>query len=275
MVAEYRKKITETLAAISESARQDTELLLMFALSRTREQLIMDSVYVPTEAEQERIDAVVDRRKKGEPIAYILGHQPFWTLDLMVSEDTLVPRPETECLVDWVLTAFQKQTVLTLADLGTGTGAIALAIASEKATWQIDAVDESYEALAIARKNAKKYALKNVSFYPGDWCDALPDKKYDVIVSNPPYIAAGDPHLARLSYEPQRALVSGVEGLDAIQTIALQAKDKLNPGGILVIEHGYDQSQMAWEIFSKAGYHDIHNHRDLSDTPRFITGIYA
>ena len=272
LIVEHKKKITEQLFPLSDTARIDAELLLMFALNKTREQLIIDSLTEVTDADAIIVDAVVARRLSGEPIAYILGYQPFWTMDLLVTPDTLIPRPETECLIDWILTNYRDQSGLMIADLGTGTGAIALALGSEKAHWKIDAVDESYEALAIAKKNADRNKIKNISFYQGDWCAALPDKKYDVIVSNPPYIAEGDLHLNRLKFEPQSALVSGENGLDAIQIIATQAKAFLKLGGSLVIEHGFDQAMAVCDIFAKAGYREVHNHRDLSDVPRFVTG---
>ncbi|MDP1574530.1 MAG: peptide chain release factor N(5)-glutamine methyltransferase [Coxiellaceae bacterium] len=272
LIVEYKKKITEQLFPLSGTARMDAELLLMYVLNKTRAQLITDSMTVVSDAEASMIDAVVARRLSGEPIAYILGYQPFWTLELLVSPDTLIPRPETECLIDWILTNLGDQTALTIADLGTGTGAIALALGSEKSGWKIDAIDESYEALAIAKKNADKNNIKNVSFYQGDWCNALPNRKYDVIVSNPPYIAEGDLHLKRLTFEPQSALVSGSDGLDAIQIIATQAKAFLKLGASLVIEHGFDQAMAVCDIFRKAGYDEVHNHRDLSDVPRFVTG---
>lgn len=274
ILAEYRKKIIESLSAISDSPREDAELLLMAALSKSRTALITALNEKPSDDEAKQIEAVLARRKKGEPIAYILGHQAFWTMDLTVTRDTLIPRPETECLVDWILTEYKTSSELQIADLGTGSGAIALALAREKPEWQIDAVDESYEALAVARQNALKYGLKNVAFYPGDWCGGLPNKKYDVIVSNPPYIAPGDSHLPRLQFEPQTALVSEQKGLHDIDIIAHQAKDFLKPGGALVIEHGFDQAADVKNIFEKNNFLQIKLHRDLSDNPRFLTGLY-
>jgi len=272
LLAEYRKKIIEQLSPITESARAEAELLLMHALDKTREQLIVESTQALSQEAQKAVDSVVDRRLSGEPIAYILGSQPFWTLDLRVTPDTLIPRPETECLVDWILTHHRDHVDLTIADLGTGTGAIALALASEKPAWKIDAVDESFEALAVAKKNADKHQIKNISFYPGNWCEALPSKQYDVIVSNPPYIPEKDPHLAALTFEPQTALVSGPDGLEAIKIIAKQAKNFLKPGASLVIEHGYDQAEAVANILEKEGYSTIRNHPDLSEILRFVTG---
>lgn len=269
-ILNYRKIIAKKLSPISDSPQLDTDLILMHALKKSRTELLMnlDDEIIETQF----IALQIERRTKGEPMAYLLGHQPFWTMDLIVTSDTLIPRPETECLVEWILKNFKDKENIIAADLGTGTGAIALALALENKNWKIDATDESFEALAIAKKNADKYALKNVSFYQGDWCFALPDKKYDVIVSNPPYIAADDMHLTKLTFEPQIALISGKNGLDAIEKIVAQANHFLKPDGYLVIEHGFDQADAVCALFEKNNFVDINHHRDLADIPRFVTG---
>ncbi|HLB55972.1 MAG TPA: peptide chain release factor N(5)-glutamine methyltransferase [Coxiellaceae bacterium] len=271
-ILEYRKIIAKKLSSISDSPQLDTELLFIRALKKTRTELLLCDHNELSEKNKKEIDDLIARRIKGEPIAYLLGTQPFWTMDLIVTADTLIPRPETECLVEWVLKNFKGKESIVAADLGAGTGAIAIALALENKNWKIDATDESFEALAVAKRNADKYAAKNISFYQGDWCSALPQKKYDVIISNPPYIAENDIHLEKLSFEPQSALVSGKNGLDAIEKIVSCAKDFLNENSFLVIEHGFDQAEAVCNIFKKNDFVEIKNHRDLADVPRFVTG---
>ena len=271
-LAEYQKKIIQLLLPHSDSARRDVELLLMHVLTKNRAQLFLDANENITSAQENQLQTLIKRRCNGEPIAYLLGTQPFWKMNLIVSRDTLIPRPETECVVEWIVHHFKNKKGLRVADLGTGSGAIAIALAIENPHWQIDATDLSPEALAIAKKNADQHHIKNIAFYSGDWCHALPEKTYDLIVSNPPYIAENDVHLKQLSFEPQQALVAGKKGLEAIEHITKQAKLFLKPSGSLVIEHGFDQVDAVNQIFKTAGFQHIQNHRDLSDTPRFVTG---
>lgn len=269
-ISEHKKQITKQLSAISDSPQRDAELLIMHVTHKTRSQLLVNYDEELSKSIAKQLSELVKRRIKQEPIAYILGHQPFWTVDLIVTHDTLIPRPETECLIDWILATVHAPA--SIADLGTGTGAIAIALVHENAGISVDATDLSYEALAIAKKNIDKYNLKNIALYQGDWCDALPKKNYDVIVSNPPYIAEHDPHLKQLSYEPQSALISGKKGLTAIEKIISQSKKFLKENGFLIIEHGYDQGLQVAEIFKAAGFLDVMNHYDLSDKMRFVTG---
>lgn len=269
---EYKKQAAKKLSTISDTPQLEAELLMMHALQLSRATLLTHSHHELSQAELKKINYFVSRRLKDEPIAYLLEIQPFWTMDLIVSTDTLIPRPETECLVDWILHHYQDSEKLLLADLGTGTGAISIALATERKQWHIDAVDESAEALAIAKKNIDQYAVKNVSLYVSDWCEQLPKKNYDIIVSNPPYIAENDAHLKKLQFEPQSALVSGKDGLDAIKKITAQAKDFLINDGYLIIEHGFDQAEKVVQLFEQANYCDVQSHRDLSDVSRFVTG---
>lgn len=269
---EYRKQITKQLSVKTSTPQLDADLLLMHAMQKSRAQLFANPDAILSKEELQQINILLKRRLAGEPIAYLIGSQPFWTMDLIVTTDTLIPRPETECLVEWILHHVPTHDDFHVADLGTGTGAIAIALGLEKKSWQIDAVDESQEVLAIARKNAVKHGAKNVSFYLSNWCDGLPKKNYDVIVSNPPYVAENDPHLTQLQFEPQTALVSGTDGLNAITHIVSQAKSCLKPGGYLVIEHGYDQSEKVAALFENTGLTDVKSHHDLSDVPRFVTG---
>lgn len=271
-LSEYRKHITQQLSSQTTTPQLDADLLLMHALKKSRAQLYCILNETISTTHQQQCNELMKQRLKGKPIAYLVGSQSFWTMDLMVTEDTLIPRPETECLVEWILHHVPDHDNLLVADLGTGTGAIAIALALEKKSWKIDATDQSPESLAIAKRNAEKHDAKNISFYVGDWCDALQKKNYNLIVSNPPYIAENDAHLKQLSFEPQSALVSGKAGLDALQKIVSQAKNFLVPGGYLVIEHGFDQAEKVMTLFEKAGLSDVKNHRDLSDVPRFVTG---
>ena len=272
-ISDCKKQITKQLLKISDSPQRDAELLIMHVTHKTRSQLLVNYDEALSVTAEKQLSEFVKRRQQSEPIAYILGHKPFWTMDLTVTHDTLIPRPETECLVEWILSSHKSSgDSLSVADLGTGSGAIAIALALEKPQWTIDATDESYEALAVAKKNIDQCNVKNISLYPGNWCDALPKKKYDCIVSNPPYIAKNDPHLKQLSFEPQSALISGEKGLDAIAIITEQAKSYLKNSGTLVVEHGYDQGEAVASIFKNAGFDEVKNHVDLSDQMRFVTG---
>ncbi|EKD77827.1 MAG: peptide release factor-glutamine N5-methyltransferase [uncultured bacterium] len=271
-IAEYRKKISTQFAALSQTPQLDAELLMMHVTKKSRTELFLNLNKTLSAIEEKKIKDLVTRRMQGEPIAYLLGYQPFWTLDLMVTPDTLIPRPETECLIDWILHHIDATKNCVIADLGTGTGAIAIALASERKNWHIDAVDQSAEALAIAKKNIDQYNIKNISLYISDWYAQLSSHHYDIIVSNPPYIAENDVRLEKLTFEPAAALISGKEGLDAIRKVVSDAKKYLNENGYLVIEHGFDQADAVMTIFKNAGFHDIKNHRDLSDIPRFVTG---
>lgn len=270
-VQKYQQQLTQTLNAYSDTADLDAYLLISHVIQKTREQLYADPALLMTTEQKARCDQLLQRRLTGEPMAYLLGCKSFWTMDLHVSLDTLVPRPETECLVQWILSEFKDQTNLTIAELGTGTGAIAIALALEKPYWQIDATDQSHSALTIAKNNAQHYYTKYITFFQGDWCAALPKKNYDVIVSNPPYIAENDIHLTKLTFEPRAALVSGADGLNAIRTIIQQAKKYLCANGVLVLEHGYDQATAVCALLKNAGYQNISSHRDLSGVSRFVT----
>lgn len=271
-IAEHRKKFAQQLAAHSDTPQLDVDCIFTTALQKTRAELFSMLNNSLLQAEENIIAEFIKRRIKGEPIAYLVGTQAFWTMELIVTRDTLIPRPETECLVDWILHHFSQHEKINVADLGTGTGAIAIALALEKKNWRIDATDQSPEALAVAKKNIAKYSVKNVSLYLSNWFDHLPKKNYDLIVSNPPYIAQNDPHLKQLRFEPQNALISGKNGLDAIRYIVKHAKYFLMHDGYLMIEHGFDQAEIVAHTFQDAGFVDIKNHRDLSDIPRFVTG---
>lgn len=266
-----------TLAPLSDSAAFDAELLLAYALSQSRAYLLAhldDEVGV---AEEKRFAQLLARRSHKEPIAYILQQREFWSLPLQVTKDTLIPRPETECLIEWVLEIFpEKNHSLRVADLGTGSGAIALALASERPCWHITATDVSQSALDIASNNAQALGLSHISFHQGNWFTALPDDRelFDIIVSNPPYLAETEwlDYASGLEYEPRNALVSGVNGLDAITAIISEAKTYLKPGGCLFLEHGFRQGESVRQLFLAADYVKVATRCDLSNLERITLG---
>ncbi len=208
--------------------------------------------------------------EKGKPLAYLLGKKEFWSLDLMVNENVLIPRPETELLVESVLAVFANQENLTIADLGTGSGAIALALAFDKPGWKVYATDFSDKALVVAKKNAERLHLTNIHFVQGDWLHALPNLTFDVIVSNPPYVSKDDPFLEKnvADFEPQMALFSDNDGLQAIKTIIEESVNFLKPGGYLFVEHGFQQAERIRSIFAEVGYTDMTFLKDLNRLDR-------
>lgn len=220
-----------------------------------------------TEAQTQQYLAGLQRLEQGEPLAYVTGSQPFWTLDLKVTSDTLVPRPDTEILVDTVLN-LELPEQCSMVDLGTGTGAIALAIASERPRWQVLATDIYLPTLQVAQENAERHQLQQVRFACGAWFDAIPSQKFDLIVSNPPYIDPEDVHLQQLGAEPQRALIAQQKGLADLKIIIEQAVNWLNPQGWVVLEHGYDQGAAVREIFSQAGFSHIRTVQDYGKNDR-------
>lgn len=213
----------------------------------------------------------IARLKQGEPLAYVIGSQPFWTLDLKVTSDTLVPRPDTEILVETALGLPLPQQASVL-DLGTGTGAIALSLASEKLTWHVLATDIYAPTLSIAQENAQKYALSKVKFCLSTWYDQIPKQKFDLIVSNPPYIDEQDTHLENLQTEPYRALVSAEAGLADLKIIIGQSVYWLNPNGWLIVEHGYDQGEAVRLIFAQFKFSEIQTIQDYGKNDRITLG---
>ncbi|MDH5833151.1 peptide chain release factor N(5)-glutamine methyltransferase [Luteimonas kalidii] len=252
----------------------DAQALLAHALGRDRSWLFAHADDPLQECDRDRFLSLVARREAGEPVAYLCGRRGFWTLDLAVTPDTLIPRPETELLVELALARLPAVRALRVADLGTGSGAIALALAQERPQARVDAVDASPGALEVARRNASEAGLENVAFHLGDWFAALPDLRFDLVASNPPYIAEGDPHLARgdLRHEPAMALSSGRDGLDAIRAIVRDAPAHLQPGGWLLLEHGHDQGEPVGALLREAGLVDVATHRDLEGRDRVGLG---
>lgn len=211
--------------------------------------------------------AGLERIQNGEPLAYVTGSQPFWTLDLKVTSDTLVPRPDTEVLVETVLNLNLPKNA-NIVDLGTGTGAIALALASERPDWQVTATDIYAPTLEIAKENAQTHGLQQVKFSCGAWFDALDKQQFDLIVSNPPYIDPEDEHMQALATEPRRALVADHKGLADIEIIITQGKNWLKPQGWIALEHGYDQGQAVRNIFAENGFCEIKTIQDYGQNDR-------
>jgi release factor glutamine methyltransferase len=260
----------------SPSARLDAELLLAAALGKPRSHLRSWPEKAVEAAASERFAADLARRRGGEPVAYILGRQGFWNLELDVAPDTLIPRPDSELLVETSL-ALLPATPQRLLDLGTGSGAIALALASERPAWSVVGVDRIAGALALAERNRQRLRLGNASFATSHWFSALAGQRFELIVGNPPYIAADDRHLGEgdLRFEPASALVSGVDGLDDIRLIVAQAPAHLQRGGWLVLEHGFEQGSAVRELLLVAGFAEVHSRRDLAGHQRISLGRRA
>ncbi len=256
------------------AARSEAEILLAAVLGCARSHLYAHSNQTLTATQAVKFQTLIKRRAAGEPVAYLIGMREFWSLELTVSEGTLIPRPDTELLVERALLCIPKDAALRIADLGTGSGAIALAIKHERPRCHVIATDISEAALSVARGNASRLGLDTVDFRCGDWCTALAGTRCAVIISNPPYIPDGDPHLAAgdVRFEPRTALTPGPEGLEAIRLIAAQAHVHLYSGGWLLLEHGYDQSAAVMGLLQDQGYREITAHTDLSGHNRVVQG---
>jgi len=257
-----------------DEARAEAERLLAHALGVGPTWLYTHRDDVPAAAQVAGFERLLERRLAGEPVAYLLGHRGFWRFDLAVTPATLIPRPETERLVELALDRLPEGRPLRVADLGTGTGAIALAIAFERPLAQVVATDASAAALAIAQGNAKTLGLSRVEFREGDWFGPLAGERFDLIASNPPYIAQDDAHLSQgdLRFEPASALASGKDGLDDIRRIAAAAPAHLHDGGWLLVEHGWDQGAAVRGIFATAGLNDIGTVQDWERRDRVTLG---
>ena len=258
----------------SPTARLDVELLLAAALGKPRSFLhTWPERIVSTEAAQ-TFEGYLKRRRTGEPVAYILGQQGFWNIDLEVATHTLIPRPETEMLVETALELLPGAIPHRLLDLGTGTGAIALSLAKDRPQWAVTAVDRVEEAVDLAERNRLRLHLDNAQVLRSHWFSAVQDQRFDLILSNPPYIASNDPHLAEgdVRFEPSSALVSGSDGLDDLRLIVSQAPEHLEAGGWLLLEHGYDQGAAVRELLNLHGFEQIQTRRDLGDHERITFG---
>ena len=254
--------------------RHEAELLLLHVLERERSWLFAHATDPVGPAHVAAFEALLAKRLAGEPVAYLLGRRGFWTLNLKINPTTLIPRPETELLVELALARLPENSGLRVADLGTGSGAIALALASERPQAQVVATDLSQAALAVAARNAQRHALGDVQFRQGAWYAPLAGERFDLIATNPPYIASDDPHLAQgdLRFEPLTALASGHDGLDDIRLIIDGAAAHLRPGGWLLIEHGWDQGEAIRALLQQAGFHAVATERDLEQRDRISLG---
>ena len=258
------------LELTSPTPRLDAEVLLMHVCQLDRGGLITRHEMFLNAEQQQKLDSLLKRRQQGEPVAYLTGTREFWSMELSVTSATLIPRPETELLVEKALEQIPPDAAWTIADLGTGSGAIALAIAEERPNCRVIATDISSATLEVAKSNAEKFGLANIEFREGDWFAPLAGETLDMIVSNPPYIRAGDPHLTQgdVRFEPIAALVSGADGLDAIRHIAQHAREALKPGGWLLLEHGGDQAVAVAELLRQNDYSDMVYHHDLAGHAR-------
>lgn len=254
--------------------RWDAEILLAHVLERDRAWLFAHADDELDAAACARFNELLVRRAAGEPVAYLTGRRGFWSLDLDVTPATLIPRPETEVLVEQALARLPIDTACTVADLGTGSGAVALTIANERPWIRVTATDVSPEALAVARGNAERLGLHNIDFLQGDWLVPLVGRQFKLIVSNPPYIEADDGHLQQgdLRFEPITALASGADGLDAIRVIVRDARDHLEADAWLLFEHGWNQGEVARTCLREAGYVDVFTEVDMEHRDRVSGG---
>lgn len=255
-----------------ESARVDAELLLADVLGTSRTWLVAHDDAVASPAQRARLDALVARRRDGEPVALILGHQAFWTLDLALGPATLVPRPDTERLVELALERLPVASARDVLDLGTGSGAIALAVASERPRARVTAIDLDAPALAIAGANATRLGL-SLRLLQGDWFAPIDGECFDLVLSNPPYLAADDPHLPALRHEPRGALVAGPTGMEAITVICREAPARLRAGGWLLFEHGNAQGDAARAQLLSAGFAQVQTWQDIEGRDRVSGGL--
>ena len=269
--------IRESLALALQQGldRLDAQMLLLLALGRDMNHrawlMAHDTDPMPTDAAGRFVD-LVRRRLAGEPVAYLAGEKAFFGLHLRVDARVLVPRPDTETLVQWALDALPATPARCL-DLGTGSGAVALAVKSQRPDVAVTATDASTGALAVARDNAERLGLA-VDFFNGSWLQAVPGQRFDVIASNPPYIAEGDHHLVALTHEPISALTAGPDGLDDIHTIVAQAPGALHPGGWLLLEHGHDQAAAVRALLQQRGFEQVGSRTDLAGIERCSGGIW-
>lgn len=257
--------------------RADALALLSQLLQRPESFCYAEPDYCLSEAEQQGYQQLCQRLQMNEPIAHILGYQNFCGLTLQVTSATLIPRAETEHMVDWVLRQGGGDQAWRVADLGTGSGAIACALAKARPGWQVDATDQSQAALTVARQNVADLQLMNVACYAGDWCQALPTGLYDLIVSNPPYIDTADEEVAagvRL-FEPASALFASESGLACLRVIAEQARSYLRPKGLLVMEHGHRQAGSVVKLLESLGYQAVSSHADWFGRDRFVSAVAA
>ncbi|CAM6406306.1 TPA: peptide chain release factor N(5)-glutamine methyltransferase [Klebsiella aerogenes] len=271
----FRQWLTQAIARLgaSDSPRRDAEILLGHVTGKARTWILAFDETVLTAEQLAELEALLARRANGEPVAHLVGQREFWSLPLFVSPATLIPRPDTECLVEQALVRL-PQTACRILDLGTGTGAIALALASERADCKVTAVDFMPDAAALAARNAAHLALNNVTVLQSDWFSALKGQRFAMIVSNPPYIDETDPHLAEgdVRFEPRTALVAADQGLADLAHIIREGRQHLLPNAYMLLEHGWKQGEAVRALFNEAGYLDVETCRDYGDNERLTLG---
>jgi len=252
----------------------DAQVLLAHVVGRDRAWLVAHRADVLPRESADEFFALAKRRRDGEPVAYLTGVREFWGLRLAVSPAVLIPRPETETLVEVALDRLPKDRDVAILDLGTGSGAIAVALAHERPRARVLATDMSTEALAVAETNARRLGVANIEFLKASWYDGLSDRRFDLIAANPPYVETDDPHLAAgdVRFEPRAALVPPGDGLAALRVIVGGARAHLASGGVLVVEHGYDQAGLVCALLAAAGFVDVVSTRDLAGIPRVAAG---
>lgn len=271
----FRQWLTQAIARLgaSDSPRRDAEILLGYVTGKARTWILAFDETVLTAEQLAELEALLARRANGEPVAHLVGQREFWSLPLFVSPATLIPRPDTECLVEQALVRL-PQTACRILDLGTGTGAIALALASERADCKVTAVDFMPDAAALAARNAAHLALNNVTVLQSYWFSALKGQRFAMIVSNPPYIDETDPHLAEgdVRFEPRTALVAADQGLADLAHIIREGRQYLLPNAYMLLEHGWKQGEAVRALFNEAGYLDVETCRDYGDNERLTLG---
>lgn len=264
------------LAAISETAALDAEVLLCHCLNKNRSFLRAWPEYQPSNEQLKYFQALIAQRQQGMPVAYLVGHREFWSREFLVCPDVLIPRPDTELLVELSLDLLPAGKPYKIIDLGTGSGILAITLAAERPLANVIASDISLAALNNARHNAERLNVNNVQFLASRWLDAVSEHDFDLVISNPPYIAADDPHLQQgdVRFEPQSALISAEKGLRDIRLIAEQARRHLKSDGHFMVEHGYNQQVEVQAIFKQLNYRRVTTHHDLAGNPRVTSGLW-
>ncbi len=274
---DFQTWLTHAVAQLksSDSPKRDAQILLGFVTGKSRTFILAFAETTLTDVQYSQLEILLARRCRGEPVAYLVGEREFWSLPLRVSPATLIPRPDTECLVEHALTCLPSRPCHIL-DLGTGTGAIALALASERPDCQVMALDVVPEAVALARSNAEHLGITNIKVLHSHWFNALDAQRFALIVSNPPYIDGDDPHLSQgdVRFEPKSALVADNHGLADIEILVSRARDFLEPNGWLILEHGWQQGSEVRQLFLNAGFREVSTGKDYGDNERLTSGRY-